>query len=340
MGGESSCCCAAGKCLEKSCKNDLKGGRADKKRPEDFDQVALKEGTQHELEHTDSEGMAREIAMDHLSEDSEYYTRLKQIEKSLEGLPDLTFSSLVKGRKLARRMKLHGLDVSIETDKGQNRHWYDPNAEGEKGVTKMKYPYGYIRRTMGADDECVDVYVGPNKDSKRVFVIRQMKKPDFTKYDECKVMMGFETPKEAKQAYLTHYNSPKFFGSMKEMDVDSFKEKFVSKNLDAAPVPENNIPNELNMLPGPPPIDVETLEGVEHLLGRVGEVNDNELMQIASEIWGPGFQFENTSPQQAREEVVGFLHDQRDLLFHAPLVLSPVNMPREPQGSTDFSRTN
>ncbi len=148
-------------------------------------------------------------------------------------------------------------------------------------------------------------------------------------------MLFFETPREAKQAYLTHYNSPKFFGSMKEMDIDAFKEKFVKKNLEAAVPPVS--PMMPGVVMGPPPIDVETLEGVEYLLGRIGGVNDKELIQIASEIWGPGFQYENVSPQQAREEIVGFLLDQRDLLFYAPQIPQPEQPQNEPQGSTDFS---
>lgn len=281
-----------------------------------------------ELTHTDVSGVTFKKTV---VQDRNLLTLARQV------LGDLAaeigaLGTLHKGRRLARRLKVHGLDISIETDKGQNRYWYDPHAEGEKGVTKMKHPYGYIRRTMGADDEHVDVYIGPNQDSRRVFVIRQMKKPNFKHYDEDKVMMGFESPTEAKQAYLDHYNSPKFFGSMKEMDIDAFKEEFVTKALP--------LPVAAGVMMGPPPIDVETLEGVEHLLNRMGSVNDNELMQIASDIWGEGFQFQNVTPQQAREEVIGFLLDQRDLLLHAPRIPSPVNMLNEQQGSTDHSQVS
>jgi hypothetical protein len=59
----------------------LLGGKADKMKPEDFDEEQLKIGTEHELEHTDDEDTAREIAMDHLAEDPDYYKKLKKIEK-------------------------------------------------------------------------------------------------------------------------------------------------------------------------------------------------------------------------------------------------------------------
>ena len=62
-------------------KDKIKGGKADKMKPSDFDAEQLKIGTEHEMEHTDDKSVAQEIAMDHLSEDKDYYRKLKQIEK-------------------------------------------------------------------------------------------------------------------------------------------------------------------------------------------------------------------------------------------------------------------
>jgi len=59
----------------------LKGGLADKMKPEDFDAGELKKGIEHELEHTNDKILAKEIAMDHLAEDPKYYTHLEKIEK-------------------------------------------------------------------------------------------------------------------------------------------------------------------------------------------------------------------------------------------------------------------
>ena len=58
----------------------LSGGLADKNKPVDFDESELAEGIKVEMEHTNCKGIAREIAMDHLREDSKYYTKLRQIE--------------------------------------------------------------------------------------------------------------------------------------------------------------------------------------------------------------------------------------------------------------------
>lgn len=59
----------------------LPGGLADKKKPSDFPAAALKQGIKVELEHTKDRALAREIAMDHLTEDLKYYDKLKLVEK-------------------------------------------------------------------------------------------------------------------------------------------------------------------------------------------------------------------------------------------------------------------
>jgi 8-oxo-dGTP pyrophosphatase MutT (NUDIX family) len=49
---------------------------------EDDVKKICEEGTKHEMEHTDDENIAREIARDHIWEDKDYYKKLKKIEKS------------------------------------------------------------------------------------------------------------------------------------------------------------------------------------------------------------------------------------------------------------------
>ena len=131
---------------------------------------------------------------------------------------------LAKAYKLSRRLKFRGLDVSIETDKGELRHWYDPHNK-KKGSTKMTHAYGYIRRTKGVDGDHLDVYVGPNELAKNVYVVHQMKAPDFKKYDEDKALMGFDSAEAAKAAYLHNFDDPRFFGSMSTIPFEKFKEK-------------------------------------------------------------------------------------------------------------------
>lgn len=54
----------------------IPGGRAAGRRPRDFNRRQLRAGTRIEMEHTPNRAVAREIAMDHLTEDSRYYSKL------------------------------------------------------------------------------------------------------------------------------------------------------------------------------------------------------------------------------------------------------------------------
>jgi hypothetical protein len=48
------------------------------KGPGSFNQQQLRIGTEHEMEHTSDPDIAREIAMDHLDEDPQYYVKLER----------------------------------------------------------------------------------------------------------------------------------------------------------------------------------------------------------------------------------------------------------------------
>jgi hypothetical protein len=67
--------------FSKWAKDKIPGGLADKKSPKDFDRERLAQGIKVEMEHTSDKAIAREIAMDHLTEDPNYYRKLKKIEK-------------------------------------------------------------------------------------------------------------------------------------------------------------------------------------------------------------------------------------------------------------------
>lgn len=87
-----TCGHAAGKTaaaeLSRSGQNDLlPGGKADNLPDRDFFAPALAEGAKHEHEHTRDGQVAKEIAKDHLSEDSQYYEKIKEIEKGAETQP-------------------------------------------------------------------------------------------------------------------------------------------------------------------------------------------------------------------------------------------------------------
>ena len=70
--------------------NLLPGGRGDKLRKKDVNKKELARGIKHELEHVNSGNpkrdrrMATEIALDHLAEHRDYYTKLERAEKKMK----------------------------------------------------------------------------------------------------------------------------------------------------------------------------------------------------------------------------------------------------------------
>jgi len=56
--------------------NELEGGKGENTKPEDVNADQLEVGQEVEYEHTDDDDIALDIALDHLSEDPEYYTKL------------------------------------------------------------------------------------------------------------------------------------------------------------------------------------------------------------------------------------------------------------------------
>lgn len=90
-------------------KEKLIGGLADGKKDSEFDKDALSDGTRHELEHTKSKKIAKEIAKDHLAEDAKYYIKLEKIEKS------------AKKHKYIRKYKKNGEWIYIYHDEDLHR---------------------------------------------------------------------------------------------------------------------------------------------------------------------------------------------------------------------------
>jgi len=111
------------------------------------------------------------------------------------------------------------IPIILENKEGTVRSWH--NAEGA-GKTFMCYDYGYIPDTMGMDGDEIDVYIGPEEYSSHVFIINQLKAPEFTEVDEWKVMLGFDTADQATEAYMNQYNKAQFYGECEAVSLELF----------------------------------------------------------------------------------------------------------------------
>ncbi len=118
-------------------------------------------------------------------------------------------------------VNFQGLEVTIENPAGSTRSGV--SKAGKAWETPIVHHYGYVKRTEGADGDQVDVFIGPQETSDRVFVVDQVD-PETGKFDEHKVMLGFETENDAADGYLVNYEQGwKGLGAISEMDVSGFK---------------------------------------------------------------------------------------------------------------------
>jgi RimJ/RimL family protein N-acetyltransferase/uncharacterized protein YxeA len=126
-------------------------------------------------------------------------------------------------------IKLHGFDIAIGCPKDSERSGIDK--DGKRWTRKMYYHYGYIKGSIGADKDHVDVFIGDNAESEKVFVVNQMH-PHNKEFDEHKVMMGFDDLESAHKGYLKNYMKGwKGVGSITEITLDEMKEKIEDKQF-------------------------------------------------------------------------------------------------------------
>ena len=135
-------------------------------------------------------------------------------------LPAPTPAQIEAGNYKKGRVRVHGLDISIENPRGSERSGTGP--DGTPWRRTMSDHYGYIKRTTGADGEQVDVYVGPQEESGQVFVVDQINQQDGS-FDEHKAMLGYPDQATALQAYSANFDKGWKVGPVTAMPVDQFK---------------------------------------------------------------------------------------------------------------------
>lgn len=118
------------------------------------------------------------------------------------------------------KVTIQGFEISIEQPKGSVRSGVDEN--GKTWSVTMNNTYGYIRKTEGKDGDHIDVFLGENPESNRVFVVDQVNQDG--SFDEHKVMLGFNSALSAKRAYLSNYEKGwQGLGNITEVDIETFR---------------------------------------------------------------------------------------------------------------------
>lgn len=152
----------------------------------------------------------------------------RQVKEQVETKP--TDAQKEAGNYAKAHLKIDGLDITIENPRGTKREGTAPN--GKKWSVRMPDHYGYIKRTEGADGDHVDVYLGPKAypgsqvlGETHVYVVHQ-KDLNTGKFDEHKVMLGYDSQSKAEIAYDNGFSDGRGRKRIQKVDVmtlDEFK---------------------------------------------------------------------------------------------------------------------
>ena len=122
------------------------------------------------------------------------------------GAPDAAENPTDGQKRVGNYRKVHlnldGFRISIENPKGSYRSGTSP--DGTKWRNMLACDYGDIRGTKSVDGDPVDIYLSDHPEKGAVFVIDQID-PKTKKFDEHKVMYGFDSIEDAKKTYLACY---------------------------------------------------------------------------------------------------------------------------------------
>ena len=133
-------------------------------------------------------------------------------------------------------LNLDGYRITIENPKGSVRRGTD--SKGNAWENTLNNDYGYIRGTEGVDGDHIDMYLSDNPTEGNVFVIDQVN-PETREFDEHKVMYGFDSAEEAREAYLANFSEGwNGLGTITEVSKDEFKKWIESSHRKTKPFSE------------------------------------------------------------------------------------------------------
>lgn len=138
----------------------------------------------------------------------------------LNDRPEPTEGQKEAGNYKKGRIKIQGLDIAIENPKGSTRKGTDP--DGKEWENEIHHHYGDITGTKGADGDALDVFIGPNEQSEKVFAIDQINKDG--SFDEHKIMLGFDNKTKAIAGYKKNYDKGWKVGPTRQISTAQLRE--------------------------------------------------------------------------------------------------------------------
>jgi hypothetical protein len=162
----------------------------------------------------------------------------------MNDLPEPTQAQKDAGNYKVGRVKVGGMDISIENPQGSERRGTD--SSGKAWATPMRDHYGYFKGTEAADGDKLDVFIKPGTPqdfSGTAYVVDQID-PGTGKFDEHKVVFGAADQAEAEAIYRRNYDADwKGLGAITPLPMPAFK-AWASSNATRKPL--GALPNVQN----------------------------------------------------------------------------------------------
>lgn len=149
---------------------------------------------------------------------TELQSSIETARKEVEQNP--TEAQKEAGNYKKGHVKVDGFDITIENPKGSVRSGKD--SDGKEWSVTMNNDYGYIRGTEGVDGDHIDVFLSDNPEQGNVYVIDQVNQKT-GEFDESKVMYGFNSLEEAKDAYLSNFEKGWKVGVVSGVSKEEFR---------------------------------------------------------------------------------------------------------------------
>lgn len=159
-------------------------------------------------------------------------SKIKLIDEAAKQTdPNPTEAQKTNGNYRKGRISLYGLRISIENARGATRRGIDE--DGQSWSIKMSDHYGYINGTKGADGDQLDVYIGKNTNSDKVYIVDQLNQKTGA-FDEHKIMLGFPDKRSAINAYKRNFTAGWRVGNVTGVSLDLFNEWLETGNTKIA----------------------------------------------------------------------------------------------------------
>ena len=149
--------------------------------------------------------------------------------------PSPTESQKEAGNYKKGHVTIDGLNITIENPKGSTRSGKD--ASGKEWSVTMQNDYGYIRGTKAVDGDHIDIFLSDTPTSGNVYVVDAIDQ-NTGEFDESKVMYGFNSLEEARDAYLSNYSEGWKVGPITEVSKEEFKKWIDSSTRKGKPFNE------------------------------------------------------------------------------------------------------